>query len=238
MEKENSCCTCGKFSGGLAVMIGLIVLGCCIKVGLTESGSDRYVSVKGLCEKEVKADKVIYPIKYIVLGDDIQTLYDQVTQKNAILMAYLRENGISEDEITVSAPFVTDTRTEYGERKPYNFSVKTIVTVCTSKVDTVRGLVSRQGELMSKGIVTASNEWENSIMYSFNGLNDIKPEMIAEATANARIAAEKFAHDSDSRLGKIRRATQGQFTISDRDENTPYIKVVRVVTSVDYQLKN
>jgi len=237
MEKENSCSS-GKITSGLAIMTGLILLGLFVKDGLIESRADRYVNVKGLCEKEVYADKVIYPIKYIVLGNDIQDLYSQTREKNAILTDYLKENGISEDEITVSAPIVTDTRTEYGERKPYNFSVKTIVTVCTPKVDVVRALVSNQGELMNKGIVTASNEWENTVQYSFNGLNEIKPEMIAEATANARVAAEQFAKDSDSRLGKIRRATQGQFSISDRDENTPYIKVVRVVTSVDFTLKN
>ncbi|MBQ0006237.1 MAG: SIMPL domain-containing protein [Alistipes sp.] len=236
MEKENNCFK--KSPLGITIMIGLIALGLFIRNGLVASRTDSYVSVKGLCEKEVYADKVIYPIKYIVLGNDIQDLYKQTSEKTAILVSYLRENGISEDEITVSAPIVTDTRTEYGERKPYNFSVKTIVTVCTPKVDIVRSLVSRQGELMSKGIVTVSNEWENTVQYSFNGLNKIKPEMIAEATANARVAAEQFAKDSDSILGKIRRATQGQFSISDRDENTPYIKIVRVVTSVDFTLKN
>lgn len=233
---ENNCLRQNPL--GFTIMIGLIVLGFFIKDGLVTSRTDRYVSVKGLCEKEVYADKVIYPIKYIVLGNDIQELYNQNSEKTAVLVKYLQENGISENEITVSAPIVSDTRTEYGERKPYNFSVKTIVTVCSQKVDIVRGLVSRQGELMSKGIVTVSNEWENTVQYSFNGLNEIKPEMIAEATANARVAAEQFAKDSDSKLGKIRRATQGQFSISDRDENTPYIKVVRVVTNVDFTLKN
>lgn len=228
----------GRNLSGAAIMVGLVFLGLFIKDGIVLTKADRYVSVKGLCEKEVKADKVIYPIKYLVLGNDIQEVSAQVNAKNDILSAYLRENGIAADEITFSAPIVTDTRTEYGERKPYNYSVKMTVTVCTGKVDIVRGLISRQGDLMGKGIVTVSNEWENNVQYSFNGLNDIKPEMIAEATANARIAAEQFAKDSDSRLGKIRRAAQGQFSISDRDENTPYIKVVRVVTSVDYLLKD
>lgn len=237
-EKNGGCGArrCCRSVSGIAVMIGLICLGLFVRDGIRQTKTDRFVSVKGLCEKEVKADKVIYPIKYLVLGNDIQELNAQVNAKNDILSSYLRENGISGDEITFSAPFVSDTRTEYGERKPYNYSVKMTVTVCTGKVDLVRDLVSRQGELMGKGIVTVSNEWENTIQYSFNGLNDIKPGMIAEATANARIAAEQFAKDSDSRLGRIRRAVQGQFTISDRDENTPYIKVVRVVTSIDYLL--
>ena len=74
--------------------------------------------------------------------------------------------------------------------------------------------------------------------YEFTGLNDIKPQMIEDATKNARAAAEKFAKDSDSKLGKIKSASQGQFTIANRDENTPYIKSVRVVTTVTYYLKN
>ena len=80
--------------------------------------------------------------------------------------------------------------------------------------------------------------WEYKTEYSFTKLNDIKPEMIEEATKNAREAAEKFAQDSDSKLGKIKKASQGQFSISDRDSNTPYIKSVRVVSSIDYFLND
>ena len=83
-----------------------------------------------------------------------------------------------------------------------------------------------------------SNAWDHQTEYSFNGLNDIKPAMIEEATVNAREAAEKFAKDSNSKLGKIRQASQGQFSISDRDINTPYIKNVRVVTNVVYYLND
>lgn len=82
------------------------------------------------------------------------------------------------------------------------------------------------------------NSWENQVQFQFEGLNAIKPEMIEDATKNAREAAEKFAKDSDSRLGKIKTASQGTFTISDRDSNTPYIKKVRVVSSVTYYLKH
>lgn len=97
----------------------------------------------------------------------------------------------------------------------------------------------RQSELMKKGIgVGSGNSWENQVQFQFEGLNAIKPEMIEDATKNAREAAEKFAKDSDSRLGKIKTASQGTFTISDRDSNTPYIKKVRVVSSVTYYLKH
>ena len=80
-------------------------------------------------------------------------------------------------------------------------------------------------------------DYRFNVSYEFTGLNEVKPEMIEEATRNARAAAEKFAKDSDSRLGKIRNASQGQFSIANRDENTPYIKTVRVVTTINYYLK-
>jgi hypothetical protein len=106
-------------------------------------------------------------------------------------------------------------------------------------VDAVLALMGKQSELLKKGIVTGgSNQWENPVDFRYEGLNDIKPEMIEEATRNAREAANKFANDSGSRLGKIKTANQGTFTIEDRDSNTPYIKKVRVVTSVTYYLKN
>ena len=112
------------------------------------------------------------------------------------------------------------------------------MSVCTENVDAVLALMPRQSELLKKGIIGSGNSWENQVEFKFEGLNAIKPEMIEDATKNAREAAEKFAKDSDSRLGKIKTANQGTFTISDRDSNTPYIKKVRVVSSVTYYLKN
>jgi hypothetical protein len=96
----------------------------------------------------------------------------------------------------------------------------------------------RQSDLLKQGIAITGGDYRFSTQFLFTGLNDIKPQMIEEATKNARASAEKFAADSDSELGKIRTANQGQFTISDRDANTPYIKSVRVVTTVDYYLKD
>ena len=98
-------------------------------------------------------------------------------------------------------------------------------------------ILLKQGELILKGI-TLESGWDCRPTFSFEGLNTIKPEMIEEATKNARASAQKFADDSGSRLGKIRSATQGYFTIEDRDSNTPQIKKVRVVTNVDYSLSN
>ena len=113
--------------------------------------------------------------------------------------------------------------------------VKSTVTLCTGKVNEVLALMKDQSSLLKKGLLL-SNDWESKPSFSFEGLNDVKPEMIEEATKNAREVAQKFADDSDSKLGKIRDASQGYFTIEDRDANTPYIKKVRVVTNVNYGL--
>ena len=149
------------------------------------------------------------------------------------------EGGISRDEITISTPSVSDKyANEYSSNdRAYRYIATNVLTVYTDKVDLVLELMAKQSELLKKGVVTVSNSWENPVEFKFEALNDIKPEMIEEATKNAREAAEKFAKDSESRLGKIKTANQGTFTIADRDSNTPHIKKVRVVTSVTYYLK-
>ena len=231
-----------KFFSGLAVMVGLIVLGAMIPHAVEKFRSyDRVVNVKGLCEKEVKADRVIWPVVYKVMANDIQTVYDQTAANNRALVAFLESGGIRPEEITVGVPQISDKyANEYGDNdRAYRYIAKNVVTVYSSDVDAVIALMGRQSELLRKGIVTGGgSQWENPVEFKYEGLNDIKPQMIEEATRNAREAAQKFAKDSDSRLGKIKTASQGTFTIEDRDSNTPYIKKVRIVTSVTYYLKN
>ncbi len=229
----------GKMFSGLFVMIGLVVLGLMIPKAVSEFRSyDRTVNVKGLCEREVKADKVIWPVVYKVMADDIQSIYDQTGRNNETIMSFLTKGGIDKAEITVSVPQISDKyANEYGNNdRAYRYIATNIVTVYTDKVDTVLELMSSQSDLLKKGIVTESSNWEYPVEFKYEGLNDIKPSMVEEATRNARETAEKFAKDSDSRLGKIRTANQGTFTIENRDSNTPYIKKVRVVTSVTYYL--
>ncbi len=230
----------GKFYSGLFIMIGLIILGSMIPKAVNEYRSyDRTVNVKGLCEREVKADKVIWPVVYKVMADDIQSIYDQTDRNNAEIKAFLAKGGVTEAEITVSVPQISDKyANEYGNNdRAFRYIATNVVTVCTDKVDMVLDLMSKQSDLLKKGIVTGGSGWENPVEFKYEGLNEIKPSMIEEATKNAREAAQKFAKDSDSRLGKIRTANQGTFTIENRDSNTPYIKKIRVVTSVTYYLK-
>ena len=231
----------GRFYSGAFVMVGLIVLGLMIPRAVEKFRSyDRTVNVKGLCEKEVKADKVIWPVVYKVMANDIQSIYDQTDRNNETIVDFLEAGGIDASEITVSVPQISDKfANEYGNNdRAYRYIATNVITVYTDKVDDVLGLMSKQSDLLKKGIVTGGNSWENPVEFKYEGLNEIKPAMIEEATMNAREAAEKFAKDSDSRLGKIKTANQGTFTIENRDSNTPYIKKVRVVTSVTYYLKN
>ena len=231
----------GRFYSGLFIMIGLIVLGMMMPKSVDRFRSfDRTVNVKGLCEKEVKADKVIWPVVYRVMANDVQSVYDQTDRNNAEIIAFLKSGGIKDSEITVSVPEISDKyATEYGSNdRAFRYIAKNVITVYTSDVDAVLNLMSKQSDLLKKGIVAGgSNQWENPVEFKYEGLNAIKPQMIEEATKNAREAAEKFAKDSDSRLGKIKTANQGTFTIENRDSNTPYIKKIRVVTSVTYYLK-
>lgn len=230
-----------KFIYAAAFVLGCFVLGLCI-VWATKTNKlyDRTVTVKGLCERQVKADNVIWPISFKLGGNDLSTLYRSTNEMNAKVSEFLTSAGINKDEITVNVPTIEDNRaTSYNSNATFNYVMTSVVTVCSSDVDLVSSLEGRIGELIEKGVpVGTGNSWENRTEYSFSGLNDIKPEMIEEATANARAAATKFAKDSNSRIGKIKTASQGQFSIEDRDSNTPYLKNVRVVTSVVYYLND
>lgn len=230
-----------KIYSSLCVMAGLIILGLMIPKAVRDYRSfERTVNVKGLCEREVMADRVIWPLVYKVMADDILSIYSQIDKNNAAILSFLKSGGLSEDEISVATASVSDKYSnEYGDNnRAYRYIATNVITVYTDKVDLVLELMSSQSELLKKGIATVSESWQNPVEFRFEGLNEIKPEMIEEATLNAREAAEKFAKDSNSRLGKIKTANQGTFTISNRDSNTPYIKNVRVVTSVSYYLKN
>lgn len=225
----------------LILAVSLVVLGIFLYQGLCAIGADdRVVAVRGLAEREVQADYVIWPVTYKTTGNDLQTIYADVNRANAGIIAFLKKNGIQEAEISESALQIVDRHAErYNSdfvRDRYN--VTSVITVATSQVSLVRQLLTRVGELLKEGIAVSAADYDTRVQYEFTGLNNIKPEMIEQATRNAREAAEKFASDSGSKLGKIKTATQGLFTITDRDQYTPYIKNVRVVTSVNYYLEN
>ena len=223
------------------IAVGMIVMGFTLRCGILGfKDHDRRVCVKGLAEREVKADKVIWPLVYKEIGNDPALMYENIEQKNKALISFLKSGGIKEDEISVNSPTITDRQADnYGnEIMNYRYKAKSVITVTSSDVDRVRSLMRRQSELMKTGIAVTGDEYgENRVDYQFTGLNQIKPEMVEEATKNARATAEKFAEDSGSKLGRIFSASQGQFSIDDRDANTPYIKKIRVVNTVEYSLE-
>lgn len=219
---------------------GFALLGSNISSGIESFvNRDRIVTVKGLSERQVKADRVIWPVGFRELGDDLQDVYGRIEKRKDQVVAFLKEAGLTDAEIEVASPQVTDAQAEmYANQKSrYRYSMTQTVTVSSDKVDLVRHLLVRQSDLIKAGVTLVGDySWRTS--FQFTGLNTVKPAMIEEATKNARASAEKFAQDSGSSLGKIRRANQGQFSITDRDSNTPYIKSVRVVTTVEYFLKD
>lgn len=224
---------------GLAVMAGLIVAGAMLPLAVKEyRAAERFVSVKGLCEREVKADKVIWPLQFKVADNSLSSVYQKLNGFSEDIRAFLLNRGIEEDCISVSMPNISDNDTqEYGSNnRAYRFIGTGTVVVCTNEVDKVLALSKDLKYLQDKGI-NLSQDWDSQPVFSFEGLNDLKPAMIQEATMNAREVAQKFAEDSQSRLGKIKDASQGSFSIEQRDSFTPDIMKVRVVTSVSYYLK-
>ena len=228
----------GKLVTGLAIMTGLIVMGIFIMKGLRSiADRDQYVTVKGLAEREVLADKVVWPLPFKCVSNDMQELYNEIEKNNSIVVEFLKEGGITEDEIIISAPAVTDrlAQSYVPDNIKFRYQAEAVITVTSSQVEKVIDLMKKQVNLMKQGVII-SNEYNYNISFEYTSLNDIKPEMVEEATRNARAVAQKFAEDSGSNLGKIRQATQGQFSISS-DETTPQIKNIRVVTTVKYALE-
>lgn len=229
-----------KWVPTLLIAVGLMLLGIFISNGFGRlSQNSRVVTVRGLSEREVEANKVTWPIVSKHVGNDLASIYVEVEATNNAIVSFLKSNGIPEAEFTVNAPKVQDMQADSygGQTAPYRYNVTSVVVVTSSQVAKVNELMLKQSELIAKGIAIVAGDYQYQTLYEFTELNKIKPDMVADATENARKAAEKFSEDSDSRLGKIKTASQGQFSIEDRDQYTPYIKRVRVVSTIEYYLK-
>mgnify|MGYP002515588297 FL=1 len=225
----------------LILALGIIVLGYCVETGLMSlAGKDRKVVVKGLAEKEVEADKVTWPIVSKEIGNDLPELYKKINATTNTIRQFLMENGVKASEINVNAPVVLDLNAErYSDNKnPYRYNITSVITVTSNNVKLVRGIIARQGELLEKGIAIVDGGYDNPVKYEYVAFRKMKPKMMQEAIENAEQTATQFAKNSKSKIDKIMNADQGQFSIEDRDSNTPYIKKVRVVTTVTYSLKD
>lgn len=233
----------------MRVFVTAIIASIIISLGIVGGGyyvaktkmTDRYVTVKGVAEKNVEADLAIWPIKFTITGNDLAKMQDVIDKNFSLIKTFIKNNGIDE-EPWLSKPDITDLlaqayRSErvVGDR----FIISQPVMLRTNNVDAVVKMVGSLGDLIKQGVVL--NDYSGP-RYIYTKLNDIKPEMIAEATKSARKGAEQFAADSKSPIIGIRRANQGVFTILARNDSNAYSeqnekdKTVRVVSTIEYIL--
>jgi len=227
---------------GFFLMAGLTGLGFLLgKAAITYKEYERTVTVKGLSEREMPSDIVIWPIQFSEAGNELEGLYGSIEASTIRIREFLQQNGVTATEVSFASPSITDkSAQQYGDasRPEFRYTAIQTVTVYSSNIDAVRNVMGKLSELGKQGIVFTGDNYQAQTEYLFTGLNAIKPDMIEEATRQAREVAEKFAADSQSTLGKIKNASQGQFTIADRDKNNPHIKTVRVVSTVEYYLSD
>ena len=219
------------------IAVGIALMGLFIKAGIDNfANKDRKVTVKGLAEREVPADKVTWSIGTKVTGNDLPLLYENINIQTDKIKRFLRQNGLDEKEITVNPPSISDLEArEWGDnQKNFRYIVNTTITVATNKVTEVNAAIFKQAELLKQGVAIENSSPD----YEYASFQKMKPEMMAEAIKNAQKTAEQFAEASKCDLGSIQTAGQGQFEIEDRDQNTPYIKKLRVVTTITYSLNN
>lgn len=220
--------------------------------------ADRYVTVKGLVERTVKSDTAIWPVSFKEAGNDLPQVFAKSEDDKQAVLKFFAAQGVSAQEITVGQIQVTDKlANEYGNNNSGpRYIVQQTVTVASTDVDKIMAAGQKTAQLVQAGIVVGDGNGQGGIKYIFNGLNALKPDMITEATRNARASADRFAADSGSQVGSIRSANQGIFSISAADgsegssvgEDAPdggqsgssadssIMKKVRVVATVDYYL--
>ena len=224
----------------VVLAIGIALAGYLVGHALIESRtSERRVSVRGLSEREVPANLVLWPIVFSVTSNDLVDLQRQADAGAAKVRAFLA-GEFPADQISASPPRVQDREAQGmtgDQRQLDRYTAEVVVTVRTNRINAARQAIQRSGELVKQGVAVIRS-YEYNTQYLYTELDKIKPGMIAEATKDARRAAEQFAQDSGSKVGAIRTAQQGLFSIEDRDQFSPELKKVRVVTTVDYYLSD
>lgn len=235
-----------KVFAALILGISAVVSASFISAGLTDLRTgDRYVTVKGVAERDVGADLALWPIRFVATGTSLSDAQQKASSSRNAIMAFLKLQAISDSAVELQRLDVTDTRANpyqdhTGEQK---FIISQTLMVRSEDIDKIRQAAQSVSELVDSGVVLSSDYGASGPTYLFNGLNDIKPEMIAEATAAAREAASQFADDANTELGDLRRANQGVFQILARDqapgvsEQQHPAKTVRVVSTVEYYLR-
>lgn len=225
----------------LIVSVGLVVAGYFIGDFFVKAKKyDRSVVVKGLAEREVAADLAIWPLNFTEAAATLSAIEKNIQSKSNTVIDFLKDKGFEQAEISWGVPTINDSwANPYAQQQPpaaNRYTGSYSITVRTGDIQKLEAAMQDITSLIGKGIVIGQANYWQQVEYLYTGLNEIKPAMIEEATKNARLAAEKFAVDSNSGVGKIKKANQGLFSISNRDMNTPHIKVVRVVTTVEFYL--
>lgn len=239
---------------GICLMLGLIVGGLVLGGQIKEMKlADRYVTVKGLVERRVKSDTALWSISFTDAGNDLSQVFAKSEADKDTVLRFLTAQGITAEEVTVGQIQVTDTQAnQYNQNRPPNrYILQQTLTVRSLDVDKIARAGQKTAALVQAGIILQNG---GQIGYKFNGLNALKPDMITEATRNARASADRFAADSGSQVGSIRSAKQGVFSISAADSgsapaatdeapaysdpqaDSSIMKNVRVVATVDYYL--
>lgn len=233
--------------GLIVLSIALVLAGWFVGNGFFKGRvGDRYVTVKGLAERDVEADVGLWPVRFVVGDDNLGTAQYRIEQSKRAVMHFLKQHGIDSARVALQDMSVVDMQAErYRSGQPGNrFIITQTLMVRTNEPKLILKASQDVGKLVEAGVVMSTGDYGTGPTYVFTRLNDLKPEMIAEATKNARQAGEQFAKDSGSKLGKIRRAYQGTFEILPRDrapgimENIQLGKTVRVVSTVEYYLKD
>ncbi len=236
----------GLMIGGLLVAFGIAVSGFFIGDGFLEGRKQtRFVTVKGLAERTVRADIADWPLRFTAAGDDLSMVQDKIEADTNTITNFLVQGGVPKDDIIPQRLEVVDQLAQQyrqGSIQGNRFIITRTVLARSGEVDTLEKLSRDTGDIVKQGVILSDMTGPS---FSFTGLNAIKPEMIAEATKNARASAEQFAADSGSEVGAILRANQGYFQIlplvQDRygmGETAQSDKIVRVVTTIDYLLED
>jgi hypothetical protein len=231
----------GTWISTLPVGLGLLALAVALPWSVTRwKQFERTVTVKGLSEREVDADLAVWPLKFTVASNNLQTLYRELELQTEKVLQFLKAKGFSSEEVTPGIPLVSDrlaVRFAAEQQVSLRYVAERTVTVRSTQVSRVRDAMLDLPALGKEGLAIAGNEYQPA-EFLFTRLNELKPAMIEEATKAAREVAVKFARDSESTLGKIRSASQGQFSIEDLDSSTPHRKKVRVVSTIEYYLSD
>ena len=238
------------WKGTVLACVGLIAAGMVAGGWLVGRGfadarlADRYVTVKGLAEREVRADVALWPIRFVATSDSLAEAEGKLAADGQTVRRFLAEAGIADSALRMQSVRVTDRFAQPWHQGPVQsrYIVAQTLAVRTEDVTRIAEASQRIGALVRAGVVLSDEGQANGPVYMFTGLNAIKPAMIAEATKNARTGAERFARDSGRRVGGIRRASQGVFEILPRDpapglgEAGQIMKTVRVVTTVRFDI--